>query len=121
MFRRSIITAICAGLSTAFSAFPSVAHSYCSGSACLQITDVRRGTRCGSGASFEVDIRNASEALYLRGYVIFVLSTGGLSYQPTGLLAPGDVRKGEQYVCSGTGDIRVIANTGPTPPQYPPR
>jgi len=93
----------------------------CPGSDCLTIVSVRTGTRCNSTSSVEVDIRNDSD-LYLRGFVVFNTPNGKL-YEPTDLMKPGQVVKGVQYVCAGSGSVSTISNTAPDPNllKYPPK
>jgi hypothetical protein len=93
----------------------------CQGSECLHITAKRTGTRCGSGDSIEVAIQNVSSE-NLRGYVVFGTPGGKSSYSPTGLMRPGEVQPlgGPQYVCHGSGEVSVLANTG-ADPKYPPK
>ena len=96
----------------------------CQGSACLQIYNVRHGTRCGTRDSVEADYANESNALYLRGYVIFN-TPNGKQYVPTDLMRPGEKREspGNAYVCHGSGDPSGIADTGSDPLRlrYPPK
>jgi hypothetical protein len=85
---------------------------------CLQITAVRVGTRCGTSNSMEVDVVNTAN-LPLRGYVVFQTASGK-SYEPTGLLQPGEENEGTQFVCRATGRPYAIAQIG-ADPNYPPR
>lgn len=95
--------------------------SNCAGADCLTILAVRTGTRCGSSTSVEVDARNDSSS-FLRGYVIFNTPTGKL-YSPTGLLTPGQILKGANYVCKGDGSASSISNVGSDQNslRYPPK
>jgi hypothetical protein len=95
--------------------------SNCSGIDCLTILAVRTGTRCGSPTSVEVDARNDS-SVFLRGYVIFNTPTGKL-YSPTGLLTPGQVLKGVNFVCKGDPSASSVSNIGPDLNllRYPPK
>lgn len=94
----------------------------CQGDACLHIYNVRRGTRCGTADSIEVDYANDSNALYLRGYVIFN-TPQGIIYSPTDILKPGEKKEGVAWVCHGSGEPSGVANTGRDPQSltYPPK
>jgi hypothetical protein len=93
----------------------------CIAADCLAILQVRTGTRCGKTSSVEVDLRNDSDQ-QLRGYVIFTRADGKKQYEPTGLMKPGQVTKGAQYICDGdgSGNVGKVANTC-VQPSYPPR
>jgi hypothetical protein len=93
----------------------------CQGRECLSIIAVRKGTRCGTPDSVEVDIRNDSSE-FLRGYVKFETSAPSPA-QPTDILKPGEIRRGEHWVCHGTGAVYRISNIGPTDKEttYPKR
>jgi hypothetical protein len=65
--------------------YSGMAQNQCSGSACLEISNVRRGTRCGTRDSMEVDTHNLSATQSLRG---------------------------TQFTCHATGSPEAIANTG---------
>jgi len=115
-----------AGLSSTGESAPWEGASYgssCAGSDCLTILAVRRGTRCNSATSIEVDIRNDSDQ-YLRGFVIFD-TPGHKTYQPTDVMSPGQVERGVQFACNAnSSSVNVLANVGPSPdsvryPQHP--
>lgn len=112
------------GQPTAVSA-PPTSDPNCQGSACLNIYNVRVGTRCGASNSIEADFSNDSGSQYLRGYVVFD-APNGKSYNATGLLKPGQKMEGvigPAYVCHGSGTPTGIANTGLDPDHlsYPPK
>lgn len=101
----------------------STSDPYCQGSSCLNIYNVRGGTRCGSSDSVMADFSNSSGSQYLRGYVIFDTPQGKV-YSPTSLLKPGQKVEGAlgpAYVCHGVGTPTGKANTGADPDQlkYP--
>jgi len=98
----------------------SDAQAYCAGSECLEISNVRHGTRCGTSDSIEVDIHNGSPA-YLRGYVVFTSPAGKKTFAPTGLMPPGKWFRSVEYTCHGIGNPYGIANTGDMSVRYPPQ
>lgn len=109
---------------TAVSA-PAPGDPNCQGSACLNIYNVRFGTRCGTSDSIEAAYSNDSRSQYLRGYVVFN-TPNGKSYNATGLMKPGQKMEGNPepaFVCHGSGTPTGIANTGPDPDHtnYPTR
>jgi hypothetical protein len=115
-----------AGLSSTGESAPWEGASYggsCAGSDCLTILAVRRGTRCNSATSIEVDIRNDSDQ-YLRGFVIFD-TPGHKTYAPTDVMSPGQVERGTQFACNAnSSSVEVLANIAPSPdsvryPQHP--
>jgi hypothetical protein len=115
-----------ANLSSTGESAPWEGASYgsgCVGSDCLTILAVRRGTRCNSATSIEVDIRNDSDQ-YLRGFVIFN-TPGHKTYAPTDVMSPGQVERGTQFACNAnSSSVEVLANIGPSPdsvryPQHP--
>ncbi len=81
----------------------------CNGAACLSVVKVKHGTRCAARDSMEMDLKNVSGSLYLRGYVIF-LTPEGTQNEATGLLGPGDTAN--VYACHVLGTPTKIANTG---------
>jgi hypothetical protein len=112
------------GQTTAVGA-PPASDSFCQGSSCLNIYNLRIGTRCNTSDSVQVDISNDSGSLYLRGYVVFHTPTGKV-YVQTNLLKPGQKVEGDlgpAYVCHGLGTPTGIANTGSDPEHlsYPPK
>ena len=92
----------------------------CVGNACLVITSVRRGTRCGNQPdSIEVDISNNS-AHYLNGYIVFTNPAGKKVFSPTGVMKAGATQKGGQWICHGTGNPYALAATGNDDKTKPP-
>jgi hypothetical protein len=103
---------------------PGSGQQQCSGSDCLTILAIHKGTRCGKPNSLQVDVRNDSTE-NLRGYIIITSSSGRKQYEATGLMHPGESLRGPSnpiYVCDsdGTGNVEKAANTG-TDPRYPAR
>src|ERR1700722_3050952 len=94
------------------------ADATCQGSACLNIYNVRVGTRCNTSDSIEADFSNDSNSLYLRGYVVFNTPKGKF-YVTTNLMKPGQKISGPAYVCHGSGTPIGIANTGSDPNHLP--
>ena len=82
----------------------------CAGAACLAVSNVRHGTRCGARDSLELDVQNISTSLYLRGFVVFATPAGPFP-ERTGLLKHGE--KVNLYVCHASGSYSLQANTGP--------
>ena len=89
----------------------------CSGPACMGVSNVRHGTRCGKDPnSIELDVQNISGSLYLRGYVIFATPSGP-HRESTGLMKPG--AKVNLYACPASGSYILQANTGPDQSHLP--
>jgi|HubBroStandDraft_1064217.scaffolds.fasta_scaffold14719_6 hypothetical protein len=93
---------------------PPQTDASCQGSSCLNIYNVRVGTRCGTKDSIEADFSNESGSQYLRGYIIFT-TLKGKEYSATNLVKPGQKVVGAAYTCHGLGTPTGIANTGTDP------
>jgi hypothetical protein len=102
--------------------FAAAGDPLCQGSSCLNIYNVRVGTRCNTPDSIEADYANDSGSQFLRGYVIFDTPKGKV-YVSTDILKPGQKKIGVAFVCHGTGTPTGIANTGSDKDtlKYPPK
>ena len=113
---------IVVGSRSAATGSPPPSNPSCQGSSCLNIYNVRIGTRCATKDSVEVDFSNESGSQYLRGYVVFN-TPRGKEYSATDLVKPGQKVEGSAFTCHGVGTPTGIANTGTDPKHlnYPPK
>lgn len=99
------ILLLCLGCDRALAQDPK-----CAGKDCLVSVKTSHGARCGAPDSMEMDVKNVSDSLYLRGYVVFLTPTGTQN-EATGLLAPGETAN--VYACHVLGTPSFLANTSP--------